>query len=123
MSGESPPEVVLAFVRGELSPASLESIGVTIRLSEEECHVHDPGLAVVQPSTRDLACGLVRNWRRRDVVRNWSRVVLAGPFIDLAALERDRDGERFLEILWELSAHGRVSEGDLEFAERIAGTC
>lgn len=112
-------EAALAAVRGLRDWASLESLGVIVRIGESECDIDNSSQHVVSVSPRDVAEGLVRLSSDPDSLRTWANVLLAGSnFLDLK-LEGDPYGQILLEGLWDASDEGRVRRSALLAAREL----
>ena len=106
-------------VRGLRHWDSLASIGITVRVGENECEIDNPSKQVVSVSPRDVAEGFVRLAADPQALRKWASVLLAGSaFLDLR-LEDDPYGQILLEGLWDANDDGRVRQGALLAAREL----
>jgi len=99
-------ELILRFIRGEADWRDLREHGLRIAFTEaEQVTVSGQSGAVVRPSIRDIACGLIKHKADASRLRQWASVILAVNEIDMKALGGNVIGEVFLEALWD-AAHG-----------------
>lgn len=114
-------ELVRAVVRGDADISDLSAVGVSIRCTDEYCAVDEPaGFPIAVPTIDEIATGTLVHWARSTGLRDWARVVLSANFVDLTALENQRDGQGVLDILWSASAGEEIEPADLDLLRSLA---
>jgi hypothetical protein len=112
-------QVALEAVRGLRDWDALASIGITVKVGENECEIENPSGQVITVSPSDVAEGFVRLSADPSALKRWASVLLSGSgFLDLK-LENDQYGQVLLEGLWDASDDGRARQGALLAAREL----
>ena len=115
----SAQRLILEVVRGQRGWDELESVGITVRLREDDAVIENPHghMAVAEP--KDVAEGLLNHATDVEELRSWAALLLASaPFVQLN-LEGHAYGEVLLEGLWDASAGEPVRQSALLAAKEL----
>lgn len=113
MSQNNENQVVLAVVRGELALDNLDTIGVSVVITDtpdgKVCKVQSKIPIVVDVTIADIAKGLLALRFSQHELMNWAVFIFAADVIDMEQVHEHSQGEIVLNALWVAAFEGEVT--------------
>jgi hypothetical protein len=92
------------LVTGEIDWTELDLEGVEIKFDENNyCIVKSKSKTIIRPTIDEINIGIERLEQDKKSLGEWASVVLCSDLFDLEELNNNQEGEKLLELLWDIS--------------------